>query len=510
MVDVVGFVKETVRPYIGNAVALRDRRVQLRGARSLILWTVYVLLLGLLAVWTYQNMRESSSSYSFNGSDPRPVAGTWSVIEAQRRLKEFYDMMLGVLGGVVALIAPIMGASAIVTERQNRLLDLVMSAPVTPRYYLVGKLISSYRYIWMLLLLSLPMVAVGVVLGGSSWWEVAGTYLSISLAGLVLAAIGTAVSASSQKVVGAVVMSLVLGGMWCAFTSGMSAAYTFSRFSMSTDEMPVIGMLSPFNAAGTVTSVSIIAGVRVPNVLLNIPVALALTTLFLLGAACAMQTRHTRIVTAFRALVVVLAAVFGFFVVSTPGFGAAAGFRNSCAFVLMYLPIIPFFSCYAQGDPLKFQYDGQPKIKNTFRAAPSGSLFFALLLPIVFFATEALTLGNQMDVDGWSELAMALSWSLAFCFAVWGLSRFVSRMGSQIRTSQGLTLLVAFLAFFLNLIAGGVLSSMSLQGLSPIVVFDNTEGLFAAKVFWVLFLAALGLIFWVGESSIKKAEWKAA
>jgi len=51
-------------------------------------------------------------------------------------------------------------------ERQHGPWILVFSAPVAPRYYLVGKTIAVYRYIWMLLILSLPVTAACVVLGG--------------------------------------------------------------------------------------------------------------------------------------------------------------------------------------------------------------------------------------------------------------------------------------------------------------------------------------------------------
>src|ERR1044072_9677517 len=112
-----------------------------------------------------------------------------SMTDAQHPLKGFYNKIIYLLSTVMWLVAPALTATAIVSERQRKSLDLVFSAPVSPKYYLVGKMLSSYRYVWMLLVLSLPVTAACVVLGGAVWSEGLAAYGLLSLPGVIYTAI---------------------------------------------------------------------------------------------------------------------------------------------------------------------------------------------------------------------------------------------------------------------------------------------------------------------------------
>ena len=142
------------RTYIGNATATRDMRVQLRGGRAAIFFTLYLVVMTVVLLLIYSGSL---------GED-----GQYNLAMAQGRLQDFYNQTLLLLAVVISLVAPSMGAFAIVSEKQRRSLDLVFSAPTEPKYYLVGKLISSFRYVWLVLVLSLPFCAVSVTLGGTT------------------------------------------------------------------------------------------------------------------------------------------------------------------------------------------------------------------------------------------------------------------------------------------------------------------------------------------------------
>jgi hypothetical protein len=148
---------------MGNASSMRDFRVQLRGSRSVLLFGAYLLSLITIALLVYSSAIRNGTSVS--------------IVEAQSSLQSFYATVIGLLGGMICLVTPALCATSILTERQRKSLDLVFSAPVSPKYYLVGKMLSSYRYIWMLLVLSLPVTAACVVLGGATWRDVLLGYL---------------------------------------------------------------------------------------------------------------------------------------------------------------------------------------------------------------------------------------------------------------------------------------------------------------------------------------------
>ena len=59
-VDAMGWIRETRRTYQGNAAAVRDFRVQLRGSRSALLFGVYLFVLIGVAMIVYTNTARGS------------------------------------------------------------------------------------------------------------------------------------------------------------------------------------------------------------------------------------------------------------------------------------------------------------------------------------------------------------------------------------------------------------------------------------------------------------------
>ena len=171
---VMQWIKAQKSIYFGNASAVRDYRAQLRGVRAALFWAAY---LGLMIVIV-------TISYSAIVSQ-----GERSVTVIQGELQQFYMSVVGLLEAMVALVAPVIVAMSIQAERQRKSIDLVMSAPVSPKYFLIGKVFSGYRYVLMLLFLSLPISAAAVVLGGVTWREVLVTYLLIASHALLYIAI---------------------------------------------------------------------------------------------------------------------------------------------------------------------------------------------------------------------------------------------------------------------------------------------------------------------------------
>src|SRR5688500_14766550 len=210
----VAWVQENARVYIGNATAKRDYRAQLRGTRAIWLWAAYLLILIFIAGVTYSGI--------VNDAVPQPVA------ELQFQLQTFYETMMRFLGLMVVLIAPALTATAIVSERQMKSLDLVFTSPMTLKHLLVGKMISSYRYVWMLLILALPVTAVSVVMGGATWMDVLAAYVLLSSCALIVTSIGLLMSAVCATLVSAVLWTYLLVGAYAGLTSFFAASWEFT------------------------------------------------------------------------------------------------------------------------------------------------------------------------------------------------------------------------------------------------------------------------------------------
>ncbi len=457
------WARQSASVYIGNATAVRDYRVQLRGNRAVILWAFYLAILIGFGMLTYSDAARQ---------------GSMSVVEAQSSLKRFYDSVMGLLAGMLALIAPALTATAIIAERQRKSLDLVFSAPVAPRYYLVGKLISSYRYVWMLLVLSLPVTAACVVLGGATWSEVLVSYGLMSLHGLIYTSIGLFFSALAQRPVGAIVWSYVTVFFvyWpIVGYVGVIPEVTYSFLGPrggSINELPFMVCLSPFQIQQAAASYTVIAGYHVPNWILTTIVVLLVSRMLLLGAASVLspygsiETKSLRVYGLFYAgaLALATAACLGatqatttVITGSTVGPGGYAGpspadveLGYARLFVAMLLPLIvvlPFLSTYGTDLEKKFWPDGAFRVRRTIMGTPSGGLPYLLLLGLFILFGELLYGFWQPNGFG-GRTAIYAFYGLSLMFMFWSVGRLTSALNNGLRYARTLqfTAIVLILA----------------------------------------------------------------
>src|SRR5689334_17824116 len=186
MGGLLAWVAEQHRVYFDNAPAVREYRTQLRSSRAPWLLVGYLAILVAMASLTYWGV-------SF--------AGTGSPAEVQGRLNGFFQAVIGMLEFMVALAAPVVAASSVIGEYNTRMIDLVFSSPMSAKYFLVGKLVAAYRYILLMLAVSLPVAAVSVVLGGATWSDVLTSYALVSLHALLYMSISLPIAVLTGKAI---------------------------------------------------------------------------------------------------------------------------------------------------------------------------------------------------------------------------------------------------------------------------------------------------------------------
>jgi ABC-type transport system involved in multi-copper enzyme maturation permease subunit len=202
-------VKET---YVANPVATRSFRTQMRGRKAPILWGLYAAIVVLAA----------SLMYSLAIAN-----GAAGIGEIQARLAILNGMMLTLLAVAVTLVAPAISVSQVVSEYDRRSMDLILSSPLSLRAFFLGKLISSWRVVWMILLLALPVSSMSLVMGGSTLFDVLLGYLMVSMAGLAAAAISIPISVQAKKTVPA-----LLGSYLAVMAGAVAVTYAVAWFSM--------------------------------------------------------------------------------------------------------------------------------------------------------------------------------------------------------------------------------------------------------------------------------------
>lgn len=450
----VAWLRSNASCYIGNATAMRDFRVQLRGNRAILLWSFYLIVLIGFAMIVYN---QSAAGYRT------------SIVEAQAKLRGFYQGIMILLAVMINLITPALTAGAIVMERQRRSLDLVFSAPVSAKYFLVGKMISSYRYTWMLLVLSLPVTSACVVLGGATWSDVISAYLILSFNGLMYTSIALLISTLAKQPVAAVIWSYV-AAIFYSIASGVFIGSSFmATMSLQrTMEAPFIVTMNPYLAVFAAPSYTDLGGHHIPNWIFGGLVSLLICKLMLLGAASALSGYGSKDTKSLRIHVLIYALLYlsliGFTLGSAVGKASAFVTRGmaagappppaswdmgvNLAFGWMLIPLViflPFLACYGVDVERKFYPDGLFSIRRMFLGTPSGGLPYVLTLILLGWAGMAMVLVHY----GAPMLSPAiLVWALAFWSFMWSIGRLTSSFAMGLRSARALhfTLMMALIA----------------------------------------------------------------
>ncbi|MEZ0326772.1 MAG: ABC transporter permease [Fimbriimonas sp.] len=413
---------ETFATYFNNATAQRDFRVQLRGGRSVLLFAMYLGLLILVGMFVYAQTAGLEEV---------------SVVEAQERLRGFYDVIMWILGSTVVLVAPALTATTVVMERQRKSLDLVFSAPVLPKYFLVGKMIASYRYTWMLLVLALPVTATCVVLGGSSWSDVLVAYVLLSMHALMLTSAALLMSTVAPKPVSAIVWSYAIAIVYLVVTSSVGVASSFMR---SGREMPFTSCLSPFTVTNSADTFTTIMGNEIPNWILVTIFALLISKLFILAAGAILAPfGSSKDVASLRAhgLVYLMAAAtyVGYstsaslsttsFGPGGPDSGAALG-MVLCAMVAPLFVFVPLLTCFGMDAERRFWPNGIASIKKTFDGTPAGAVSY---LWLIILGTAACLYGG-VKLAGTVPVTPAFFCYVVFALGFWTFFWSFGRMSS--------------------------------------------------------------------------------
>ncbi len=149
-----------------NPVLTREMRARWRG-RSFVFLLGYLLLLAFAVVWLYGE-HDTSQVNRFGASSGRASLGSMAQIGHDLFLHLTWMQTLCWM-----LLAPALTSTSIASEREHGLLEGVQLTPLAPWRIVSGKLLSALGFSALILLASLPIVAVCFLMGGVSPQEFA-------------------------------------------------------------------------------------------------------------------------------------------------------------------------------------------------------------------------------------------------------------------------------------------------------------------------------------------------
>lgn len=479
MLNVGGWIEDQWRTYVGNAGSVRDLRSNMRG------WNTPVILFCYLGF-----MVLASGVFYIGAANNSGAGGASTISQIQGALNGFSMMVLAVTELLVGLIAPALVCTAIVGEYQRRSIDLIFSSPVGTKYFLIGKLVSSYRYVVLLIFMVLPVLALGVVLGGTTMQWVATTLFTASMHGLLFAAVSLPIACTSAKVVPAVAFSILA----CV---AVAIQPVILSIPTATAGPTFLTTLTPFLAFAAPSATTPIWGMDVPNWLLGALATLLLVRVFTVGAGSALSQAGSADTVSLRvhALVLVALVTVGVAVststslpFSASGTAGASGQAVTAFIASCYLFLaLPFTSVWSRSADRKSYPNGFFNPKLLLRGTPASGLPFLLALMTVATLGSCLLrwIGDPGAIVTDAPYLFA-TWS--FVLLGWSFGWFGSLLGGAQGVAGSRRLQIAFTVLFLTIPwvltgwIGTIMkdSALALQ-LNPLTFIGSTPGLALLK-----------------------------
>ena len=181
------------------AVGVKELRGRMRGKRAFVILTLYLLLVAGFA-WMIESLAERSYSGGFS-----------SAFSASSEIgRQMFMAIVFLLTLVTLILAPASTAGAISMEREKQTMDLLAVTPISSLAIVLGKLLSALSWILLLLLASIPVVALVFTFGGVSPDDVVRAYVVLLATAFAFGAIGVFVSALVRRTQAATVINLVV------------------------------------------------------------------------------------------------------------------------------------------------------------------------------------------------------------------------------------------------------------------------------------------------------------
>ncbi len=195
------------------AVSVKELRGRMRGRRAFVMLTVHLLIVAGFA-FMIEEVAVRSVSNNFGGSVATSDIG-----------RALFTALLLLLTLVVMILGPASTSGAISLEREKQTLDMLSVTPVSSLAIVVGKLVSALGWMFMLLLASIPVMALVFMFGGVGPEDLVRGYVVLFASAILYGSLGLFISALVKRTQAATVINLVLA---IALTAGTAGVYGFS------------------------------------------------------------------------------------------------------------------------------------------------------------------------------------------------------------------------------------------------------------------------------------------
>jgi ABC-type transport system involved in multi-copper enzyme maturation permease subunit len=227
-----------------NPVLGREVKERFRGVRGWVMLTAYLTLLAIVLFLGYQAVAGTTDD-PFSGVDATQIA---------RAGRTIFEVLVVFMLVLVLFLVPAITSGAVAGERERQTLVPLQVTLVRPLSIIGGKLGASLAFVGLLVVASLPFLAVTYLVGGVTVTNVLVAVVMVLFTGVVVACIGTASSAVFRRVQAATVISyaaVLALSVGTFFAYGVWMLIDASRGTDTVDRAPAALLwVNPFALTG--------------------------------------------------------------------------------------------------------------------------------------------------------------------------------------------------------------------------------------------------------------------
>ena len=234
------------RLFCNLAVLARELRTRMRGRRAAIVITVYLLLLSALGgMMLYSQLQELRS-----GLNPVMAASVGQLLFGTLSQVQLF---------LVVFIVPGLTGPAIAGERDRQTLELLLSTQVSALWIVLGKLLASLSYVFLLMVASLPLFSLVFLFGGVSPGQVALAFVISLVSALTLGAIGVFLSVVIRRGPTATVIAYAVTFIFLIGTP-LLTVFLFLAADGAMDDSPLLVLPLALNPLAALASATLALG----------------------------------------------------------------------------------------------------------------------------------------------------------------------------------------------------------------------------------------------------------
>ena len=160
----------------------------------------YEAVLGLIFLITMSVYNVSSSYYGSVRSNSEIYSGYM-----------YFFVSIGVAQlCIIALVVPIITASAISGERERKTMDVLLTTTTPAPSIILGKIGSAVIRVMMFVIASLPLMSVAFIFGGMSWLDLLVYIVVAFFLAILTGSVGIMCSAICKKSITAIILSYII------------------------------------------------------------------------------------------------------------------------------------------------------------------------------------------------------------------------------------------------------------------------------------------------------------